>query len=303
MQQLHTSTVTREQIDHLGHMNVRFYAALAETGARSLAARLGLAGEGDPTIWVPDIHVRHHHEQLVDAPLEVWGGVVDARAERLRLYEELANVDSGQLAATFVIALSAASGPDRRPAPFSSEGLARAMEHVVEVPEHGRARSVSFDGDPAERAPSLDDLRARGLAQRQERVLEPFECDDDGWYRSDLLGELIWGGAAVEGRSFQPFHTTPDGRTMGWATMETRATWARLPRAGDRVQSFGAEVGLAAKTMHSRHWVYEVDRSELVCVFSIVGVAFDLESRRSMVIPDQLREALGQRLHPDLAQS
>lgn len=301
MEQLHTSTVSREQIDHLGHMNVRFYASLATAGASELAARLGLAGEGDPVIWVPDIYVRHHREQLIDARLEVRGGVLDAHPAQLRTYEELTNRESGELAATFVLALSPVGGTDRRPATFPDVGLARAREEVVEIPEHGRARSISFDDDPVADAPSLQVLQDRGLAQREVRTLAEFECDQDGWYRSDLLAELVWGGTALEGRGFEPFHTTPDGRTMGWATMETRATWSRLPRAGERVQSFAAEIDVGAKTVLSRHWVYDVDRSELVCVLSIVGLSFDLGSRRAMPIPDAVRSRMTERLHSDLA--
>lgn len=301
MEQLHTSTVTPDQIDHLGHMNVRYYTALAGVGARELATRLGLGGEGGPEIWSRDIHVRHHREQLVDARLEVRGGVLDARPDRLRVYGELANQDSGELAATFVLGIAAVTGEDRRPADIPGPILDRARERTVEVPEHGRARSISFDDDPTAAAPALENLRTLGLAQREVRVLLPDECDDGGWYHTDSMMELVWGGVPLAGRGFRPFHYTPEGRTMGWATMETRSAWLRVPRVGDRVQSFAAETDLAVKTMTTRHWVYDLDRSEPVCVFSIVNLAFDLAERRSMPIPDALREELQGRLQGDLA--
>ena len=303
MEQLHTSTVTPDQIDHLGHMNVRYYTALAGLGAQELTARLGLGGDGGPEIWSRDIHVRHHREQLVDARLEVRGGVLDARPDRLRIYEELANLDSGELAATFVLGIAAVTGEDRHPAGIPGPVLDRARERTVEMPEHGRARSISFDDDPTAAAPALEDLRTLELAQREARVLQPAECDDGGWYRSDMIMELVWGGVPLAGRDFQPFHDAPEGRTMGWATMETRSAWLRVPRVGDRVQSFAAETDLAAKTMTTRHWVYDLDRSEPVCVFSIVNLAFDLAARRSMLIPDALREELHRRLQRDLAGS
>lgn len=303
MEPLHTSTVTPTQIDHLGHMNVRFYTVLADAGARELMARLGLGGEGDPRMWARDIHVRHHREQLVGAHLEVSGGVLDAHPDRLRIYEELSNQASGELAATFVLGFTAVAGGDRHPVGFSETGLERARAQTVELPAHGRARSISFDDDPARAAPALAELRARDLAQREVRVLEPFECDEHGWYRSEMLVELVWGGTVLPGHGFQPFHSTADGRTMGWATMETRASWARLPRVGDRVQCFAAELDVGTKTMTSRHWVYDIDRAEVVCVFTIVNLAFDLESRRSILIPDALRQTLQKHLHPDLAGS
>lgn len=299
MDQLHTSTVTPDRIDHLGHMNVRYYTALACVGAGELTARLGLPG--DLRIWERDIYVRHHREQLVGARLEVRGGVLDAGPDRIRVYEELAHLDSGDVAATFVLGLAAIDG-ERRPASFPEDVIDRARAQTVEIPEHGRSRSISFDGEPAG-PPLLEELQARDLAQRQARVLEAAECDENGWYPSETMMHLVWGGAPLPGRDFHPFRATPDGRTVGWATMETRAIWSRLPRVGDRVQSFSAEIGVGAKTMTSRYWVYDLDRAEPVCDFSVVSLAFDLEARRSVPIPDVLREDLRQRLHPDLAHS
>ena len=301
MDRLHTSTVTQDQIDHLGHMNVRFYTALACVGAGELTARLGPGGRDDPRIWERDIYVRHRREQLVGARLEVRGGVLEAAPDRIRVYEELADVDSGDVAATFVMGLEAID-EDRNPVKFSDEVVERAGTTTVEIPEHGMSRSISFDDEPA--APlSLDVLRARDLAQRQVRVLEAAECDEGGWFPSDMMMALVWGGEPLPGRDFRPFHTTPEGKTLAWATMETRAVWSRLPRLGDRVQSFNAEIGVGEKTFNSRYWVYDLDRGELVCDFSVVSLAFDLEARRSVVIPDALRDEMAQRLHPDLAHS
>ncbi|MCZ7525169.1 MAG: thioesterase family protein [Acidimicrobiia bacterium] len=301
MERLHTSTVTQDQIDHLGHMNVRFYTVLACAGAGELAARLGVgAGEATRT-WVRDIYVRHHREQLVGAPLEVRGGVLDARPDRLRVYEELANADTGVLAATFVLGLAAVAGEDRSPASLSAEDMECARARSVGIPEHGRSRSISFEDDPAAGAPTLEELLARDLARQEARVVQADECDEDGWYPSDTMMALVWRGTPLAGREHQPFHQTPDGRTMGWATMETRAFWSRLPRVGDRVQSFAAELGVGAKTTTTRHWVYDLDRAELVGGFTVVNLAFDVEARRGIEIPEELRETLRARLQPDLA--
>ena len=41
MKVLHQTVVTPDQIDHLGHMNVRFYGVAARHGARALLGALG----------------------------------------------------------------------------------------------------------------------------------------------------------------------------------------------------------------------------------------------------------------------
>jgi acyl-CoA thioesterase FadM len=300
MDELLTSTVTQDQIDHLGHMNVHYYAVLARAGAGELVERL-TAGDGrGPRSWVRDVYVRHHREQLLGAPLVVRGGVLDATAARVRAYEELANLDTGEVAATFVLGIDPIDGR-RHPSSFPGVLVERARSQMVEVPDHGQSRSISFEDDPVQGAPTLEELVDKDLAQREPRVLSGDECDDDGWYLAEQMLPLVWGGVPLAGHEFQPFHETEDGATLGWATMETRSTWSRLPRAGDRVQSFGAEVGLGAKTMTSRHWVYDLERAELVCALSIVNLAFDVTARRSLAIPEALRESFLRRIQPDLA--
>src|ERR1044071_9007237 len=85
----HTSTVTEDQIDHLGHMNVRFYAVNAHEGTRTLLR--DLPGWHDRPHVVHDTYTRHLHEQLLGAPLEVRTGILGADHRGLRVHHELAN--------------------------------------------------------------------------------------------------------------------------------------------------------------------------------------------------------------------
>jgi hypothetical protein len=72
----HESTVTPDQIDHLGHMNVRFYAVNAQAGTQALLATI--PGWGDRPHIVHDVYTRHHREQLLGTPLAVRSAVVGA---------------------------------------------------------------------------------------------------------------------------------------------------------------------------------------------------------------------------------
>jgi acyl-CoA thioesterase FadM len=300
---LHQAEVTSDQIDHLGHMNVRFYGAHARSGADRLLARLGLAPDEGRAVVGRDVYVRHHREQLEGARLEVRGGVLDATSRSVRVYEELSNADTADVAATFVLAFELVDRPSRRPLALSDELIAAALADTVTVPDYGRPRSISMDEDPIVGAPALAMLNDRGLALRRPRVIDPREVmvDDDGFVSPLAAGELMWGGDPVPGREFQPLEPLPGGNSMGFATMETRSTWARAPRVGDRVQSFAAELDVQAKTMLSRHWLFDVDRGDLLVVFSVVNLAFDLAARRSMVIPDTFRARIDERLQSDLA--
>jgi len=300
VQVLLETEVTPDQIDHLGHMNVMFYGAHARAGAGNLLGSLGLASSTDLAVVQRDTYTRHHHEQLVGAPLEVRGGVLDAQPDRVRVYEELANTDTGAIAATFVLGFEAVDPSTREPRKFGDTALDAAARAKVSLPEHGRSRSIAIDDDPTDGAPPIARLQERGLAERLPRTIPASACGTDGYVATTAVPELVWGGEPVPDHVFRPIETLADGGQLGFATMETRAAWARGARAGDRIQSFGAELDIRDKTMLSRHWVYDLDREALVAVFSVVSLAFDISRRRAVSIPGDVRRRMETRLHLDL---
>ncbi len=305
---LHEGTVTKDQIDHLGHMNVRFYATRSLAATRALAADYGLdetacAARG-LVLAVPDQFTRHYREQLEGARLGVMTGVLSAREDGLRIYHELVNLDSGERSATYVHRLELQDRTSREPRSFPAGLAERAQAAVVEWPEHGRPRSLDLEDDRAGGAHvsvlSLDVARERGLAMRKPRSLGASECDDDGFFRSSMIPELVWGGEPVRPRGGPMVHETTDGIRFGWATLESRSRIVETPRVGARVQSFGAELAIAGKTSVQRFWVFDVERGHLVSTFSVVNLAFDIGERRAIEIPDEIRRELETRYHPDL---
>ena len=294
----HRSSVTADQIDHLGHMNVRFYAVNALAGTAAVVG--GLPGWPSGAHVVHDVYTRHHREQLEGTALEVRSAVLGATPSALRLHHELVASDSGELAATFVHGVSPV-GDDGAPRPLSDAVMEAAASRATAQPSYAAPRTVSLGADLARSAPSLELLRARGLAMRKERRVDPDECDERGAYRVDLAPMLTWGGEPVGGDAGGGARETPDGKLMAWASMETRVQLCRLPVVGTRIQSFGAGVAVHDKVTHRVHWAYDLDTGALLTAFEAVSLAFDIRARRPMPIPDDLRAFELGRLQPDLA--
>jgi acyl-CoA thioesterase FadM len=291
----HTSSVTEDQIDHLGHMNVRFYAVNAHAGTRAVLADLGWDGRH----FVGDTYTRHHREQLLGTPLEVRSAVLSADAERIRLHHELRAADTDELAATFVhgvVPLSPAGEPIRYPEAV----VAAARAEVIAHPEHAATRTISLDADLLGASPSLGLVQSRGLAMRKPRAVTPDECDANGRYRPDMAAMLTWGGEPLEDEKDEILHETTDGVLMGWASMETRIQIARLPGPGDRVQSFVATVAVHDKVTHRVNWAFDLDRGDLLTAFESVSMAFDIRGRRPMSIPEGYRQRALANLQADL---
>ena len=277
-------------------MNVRFYGANAVAGGEALIQRL----MPSPVVALRSIdsYTRHHREQLLGSRLVVRSGVVAADSTTLRLYHELANEDTGVIAATFVHRLRPSAG-DEQTVALALVGAAN--EQRMEIPAHGASRSISLDADPIGCAPTLDEAKRRALAMRKIRKVSEEECDASGAYILGAAPMLTWGGESATTKVPEMVHELPGGLRMGWASMETRHVVERLPRLGDRVQSFSAVVGLNDKTSQRMMWVYDVDRGDLLTTFEIVNLAFDIERRSAMSIPANIRRWEESALHLDLA--
>ena len=270
----YTTTVTPDQIDELGHMNVRWYGHSARAATTALAERLGLV---EPSIV--SAYTRHHHEQLVGAALEVRSGVVDRavkdRGPRLWLYHELRNQADNDLAATFVHELS---HPQIEAA-------------SIELPDYGRPRTLDLDVDRFASAPALSELQSRGLAARLERPVTEQDAHPN---------DLFWGGERPGGESSW-IHETADGDRVASATMESRIWVPEYPALGTRIQSFVANLHVGDKISHELGWVFDIDAGTPVAAFEGVDLAFSINQRKSVVKPPEVKERELQFLHPDLA--
>jgi acyl-CoA thioester hydrolase len=293
----HTSAVTEDQIDHLGHMNVMYYGVNAIAGTRAVLADLPGWDDG---LLVFDTYTRHHHEQLLGTSLAVRSAVLTADATAVRIHHELRNADTDELAATFVHGAHPVDADGvRRPVPDAAIAAAAAV--AAPLPDYAAPRSVSLDADLLASSPSLETLLARGLEFRLPRTVGPHECDAQGRYRVEMAPALTWAGEQVEGDEPDHLHETSDGKLMGWASMETRAVFGELPTVGTRIQSFAAGVAIHDKVIHRVNWAYDLDRGALLTAFESISLAFDVRSRRPMSIPGGYRARTEASIHPDLA--
>lgn len=277
LQLTHTSVVTPDRIDELGHMNVRWYGHDARAGTVAMCEHLRLE---DPALV--SAYTRHHAEQLEGDRLEVRSGVLGG-GPRLRFYHELVNAADETLAATFVHEL------DHPPLELPA----------MQLPERGAPRSIVLDIDRLASVPSLDTLRSRDLALRLERRVGPDDTGGDTTVPVWLAPNLIWGGERPDAAD-DWICTTADGDRVAFATMESRLWFGAMPELGARIQSFGALVDVGEKTTHGVNWAFDLDRNELVAVFEVVNLAFSLTSRRARTIPIELRDDHLARLQPEL---
>jgi len=315
MRFLDDSTVQPDEIDTLGHMNVRFYLKRVMRGHEKLLASLGFdlaaRDECETTLRRIDTYIRYHREQMIGAALQVRGGPLAADETSLRMYYEVLG-PAGEPAATYIIVFAHERRSDRARAPLPGSLINGLQSELVELPPHGLPRSLSLE------APRLDltyadvDTRVQQiegddsmLGSQMEREIGPEDCDSWGFLQDEddlMFGARLRAAKRKPGEQFgPPIHTSEHGHRFAWAWLESRAIEAARPRAGDVLRSIPADIGLQRKTRHTRRWIFNVGTGGIVGVEDYIGIALDIDARRSIEIPPRVREALETRFVPEFA--
>ncbi|HXQ10543.1 MAG TPA: thioesterase family protein [Caulobacteraceae bacterium] len=311
MRTFDTADVKPEEIDGLGHMNVRYYAERAQRANEALLAELGLdaCGEAGPRLIQPDTYTRYQREQFAGATLVVRGGVLEADANGVRCYYELANPAKDEIAATFLITSALADRMSGETAPLPQAVVANANARRIELPAHGRPRTIDTrpprtDLDFAELSARLAEDPDDPMSRRSEWVVPPEACDENGLLAD--VGAMMFGGfrmpTAEEMRQYGPMtFSTDEGHRVGWASLETRMIRVSPARVGDALCSLGAEIGLHSKVRHTRRWMFNTTTRRLVTLNDNVNIALDLDARRAIDIPASLRRSIEARHVPEFA--
>jgi acyl-CoA thioester hydrolase len=296
MRTLDLSEIRPEEIDGLGHMNVRFYMERAQRANRLLLAELGVgADEGEaPGVRLiqTDTYVRYHREQFQGQTLAVNGGVLEARPSSVRAFCEVTNPARGEIAATFIIESTLADRATGKPAPLAAETLRAAQAARIELPDYGRARTIDLKAPRTDLTYQLVAARipADGpdpMSRRSEWTVAPESCDEHGNLAD--AGALMFGGwrqpSPEEMRRHGPMtFRGDDGHRLGWASLETRMMRVGQARAGDTLASIGAEISMHPKVRHSRRWLFNTRSGQLVSLNDNVSIALDLDARKAIEI-------------------
>ncbi len=311
MQRFYEGAVKPEQIDHLGHMNVRFYGFIAANAANALVADLGLEADALAEmrggLLTAEAYTRFHREQREGTKLAVRGGVLAAEKTALEIYLELINDESGEISATFRQELGLVNLPIRELMAFPEEVIAKAEERVVELPEHGRPRSLPWGAVRTD--VTLEEFETRGVPGSEPYAIEEADCDEHGFLRLHAGHGLGFMGRMQMYRRMQrqlrgsrgvPVFERAGGQRVGSATAEIRHVVLATPRVGDTLRTFTAHVQIERKIHQSAHWTFNTQTGALLGVNNQVDIAFDIARRRSAELPAEMRASFEANYHPDL---
>jgi hypothetical protein len=247
------------------------------------------------------VYTRHYREQYVGSTLRLTGGYLDADDDGFTTYAELHNIDSGDLAATFVQRNRLLAIADRSSVAPPVDAVRAARATTVDWPERGRPRTLRLA--PIQIA-SSEQLRTLALEPWNDGHIALGQCDSDGWFAGGLT-TMAWGverdlDSRLDDEERSWLYETDDGRSLGLTNVESRRVLVAVPRAGDRVRTVAANVVIGSNRRVRREWSFDPLSGKVFACGDFVDLVFDATARRASDIPPGFRAELERWFHPEL---
>jgi acyl-CoA thioester hydrolase len=295
------SSVQTWECDQMGHMNVQFYMAKADEGLMALSAALGLsprALQSDRAALVPrEHHVRFHRELRPGAPYTMMGGVLAARSEGLILYQEMQHSITGAVAATFVTRTEWTDVQMRGGLPLPVMAVAKAPDVTIDLPPHGAPRGL--DMAPPRPAPTLAEAERLKLMTTFRGAVLPEHCDAFGYMMSrHYMGRV---SDAIPNLIAQTRGEDRSSSGTGGAALEYRFVYRNAAGLGDLLVLKSGLRSVSAKTYIWCHWLFDSETGENIATSEAVAVAMDLQTRKAIEIPPDMRAQLESLVVPGLS--
>ncbi|MBM3567356.1 MAG: thioesterase [Alphaproteobacteria bacterium] len=279
------------ECDQMGHMNVQFYLSRLHQAWAHIRHGLG-RGAAD---WRKDGHellpathrVVFAREQHAGAPLAARSTVLAVEDGDVRVLTELFNAETGELAASLDNRARWVDLKTGRSGALPADLRDRARGLVVQRPE---PRPANPPSDFA-------------LAGAEDKFFETYRgavnaWEIDPWGLMNLqfyiarfsdaaghfFGAIGMGGAPRRARG------------IGSAALDYQFDIRRPARMGDLLVLRSGLLSIGAKTFRFLHRLSEASSGELIATVDIVAVLFDLSSRKSIPVPEELRAAIAARL-------
>jgi acyl-CoA thioester hydrolase len=295
------------ECDHVGHLNTRYYVVRVEQALAGFARRLGLAGvndhQGAHHLLVKAQHMRFLREARAGAALHATGQVLNWRRDDADVLFLLHHSNSGQVAATFRLTIAYVEHSSGQPVPWPETATRSALAFTCDAPNEAKPRSISLDG--AEITASLDRARDLGLRTTGLGTVMPDACDAQGYWRlSAFMGRVADSIPHLRNGEWREVlaRTTPGSPSrVGSALVEFQTVHVRWPRAGDGCEVRSALAGCTDRVTYSSHWLLDSETGKPWAAVRTVGIALDLDARRSIPLTSEAQAAFRAASVPGLA--
>lgn len=281
------------ECDVMEHMNVQYYLARSAETVGQVRVLLGLGRD-------PGLALTHRAERVLfmrelrnGETYTVSTGILALGDSRLTTFNQMQNLETGDIAARFVIELELVDG--RGATVALPDGARRAAQALwIEPPADLRPQQ------PLRQPPRRDLATAAqyGLIDTACGTIEPWECDARGELHPRFFMSRCSDAVTHLQRHYglTPAYRRANG--LGSAALEYNIEFHHPLRAGDALITKSGLREMQSKTQRFFHWFINAGSGVTAATVETTGTLFDFATRRAVAMPDDLR-ALAEPLYVD----
>jgi acyl-CoA thioester hydrolase len=274
------------ECDQMGHMNVQFYVDKHAAALANVANAIGITPsyqrQTGSRFAARRDHIQFKGEVHAGAVLSMQSRIVDAGDTWVRSYSELLDAETGKLSASFDTMAELHNVKTNTLQPLSAE-THRLIDGMLD------AKAGDAPQEPEDYATFLPEREPEGMFESYRGAVDTWECDPFGcmaprFYTarfSDAAGH-VYDAIGVSAKSMRE-------NRLGSAALDYKTTYFAPLHAGDVVVNRTCFINIGNKTLTFYHRLSNAGTGELVATIEIVSVMFDLEKRKSIPLPDDIR--------------
>lgn len=272
---VYAGSVNRWECDENDHLNVRFFAHKMQQTLLYGLIETAIATSSTVNELCRNVscqHMRHQAEARIAVPMTGLFGVLEADDQHVRVMTELRNTATESVLCTYVMDIKG---------DFSGVDIKKARS-----PDYAMPRGIdATDFYLADR--TSDELKAMGCAVIGRGIIQPEECDADGYLQmfmymgrnSDSMPNLF---ARFEGEE-------RGNGVIGGAVLEYRLNRFGHLRRGSRYELVSGIKSLSEKLQTFVHILFDVDTGQMITGSEALAISMDLVARMSIPIPEDRR--------------
>lgn len=297
----HRSVVNAWECDQMEHMNVQFYGDRFSAAEVHLFASLGLS----PRLlaehrWAlrPMIdRIQFKRELRTGAGLLVDSAVVGRAQAAVRAFHRLRHSEGGGDAATLDCVYRLI---DR-----DTGSMLAPPDAVTGRIDGARLEPASFGlPDDAESSwgsagVSLARADALGLVETYRGVVRETDCLDGSISRRSLIHRMSDAAGHLgiyDARNDEAWA----GKRVGSAAVDYRLDYLRPVPPGTLIALRSGFTGFEEKTLRFGHWLIDCETGEALARMAVIALFFDLDARKALPLPANLRTRLQTMLVPEV---
>jgi len=285
------------ECDHVGHLNTRYYVVRVEQALAGLARRLGLVDVIDSSathqLFVKAQHMRFIREARAGAALHATAQVLSWGRDDAVVLFLLHHSNSGQVAATFRLSIAYVNRGSGQSEAWPARATVAASTLLCEAPSEAKPRSISLEN--VDVTASLERAQQLGMRTTGVGTIMPDACDAHGlWRLSSFMGRVADSIPHLRNGEWRDVlaRTMPGGPSrVGSALIEFQTVHVRWPKAGDGCEVRSALAGCTDRVTHSSHWLLDPETGAPWAAVRTVGIALDLDARRSIPLTAEAQAA------------